>query len=344
MFQTSCFLTILFTFQRKMSKEILSRSIGYRLKTAILSVSLIAVGLPSALAFPDNKVVATIPTSTGLPLGMAVSPNGKFVYVACRDGGAVDVINAATNKVIASIATGNGTSYAAITPDGQTLFATNVNESTVSVIFTAKRKVVATLPVGTSPNQLAVSPDGKKVYVAIEGDPYNHTVPGGFSIIEVASLAVTTIAIDKSYEYADVVFSADGTKAYLMAQQGGVVTGQGIIWEKNTATDQLVTSFGTTSLYEASGLSISRDANTLYAATLPSGQVPQLVALNAFTGDLLADIALDTNAGYNAGDTVVTPNGKYLYVTDSQGGDVKMVNTSTNKIAGKPIPAGTGPY
>ena len=110
MFQTSCFLTILFTFQRKMSKEILSRSIGYRLKTAILSVSLIAVGLPSALAFPDNKVVATIPTSTGLPLGMAVSPNGKFVYVACRDGGAVDVINAATNKVIASIATGNGQS------------------------------------------------------------------------------------------------------------------------------------------------------------------------------------------------------------------------------------------
>jgi len=203
---------------------------------------------------------------------------------------------------------------------------------------------VATLSVGTSPNQLAVSPDGKKVYVAIEGDPYNHTVAGGFSIIDVASLSVNTIAIDKSYEYTYVVFSADGTKAYLMAQQGDVVTGFGIIWEINTSTDQLVTSFGTTTVYEASGLSISRDSNTLYAATLPSGQVPQLIALNAFTGDLLADIALDTNVGYNAGDTVVTPNGKYLYVTDSQGGNVKMLNTSTNKIAGKPIPAGSGPY
>jgi len=81
-----------------MSKQILFRSIGYRLKTAILSVSLIAVGLPGALALPDNKVIATIPTSTGLPLGIAVSPNGKVVYVACRDGGAVDVINAATKQ------------------------------------------------------------------------------------------------------------------------------------------------------------------------------------------------------------------------------------------------------
>ncbi len=63
-----------------------------------------------------NTVVATVPVGSG-PIGVAVSPNGRRVYVAnlCGTGtynstniGAVSVIDAASNTVVATVTVGNG--------------------------------------------------------------------------------------------------------------------------------------------------------------------------------------------------------------------------------------------
>src|SRR6516165_8669217 len=82
----------------------------------------------SVIDTEKNKVTATIVGSFVSPYGVAVSPNGRKVYI--------------TNSL------------------------TSVGNSNVSVIDTEKNKVIATIPVGSEPGGVAVSPDGSKAFVA----------------------------------------------------------------------------------------------------------------------------------------------------------------------------------
>jgi len=63
-----------------------------------------------------NTVVATIPDIPN-PYGIAVTPNGAFIYVT-HVGGTVSVIDATTNTVIATVPVGLFPNAVAITPNG----------------------------------------------------------------------------------------------------------------------------------------------------------------------------------------------------------------------------------
>jgi YVTN family beta-propeller protein len=70
----------------------------------------------SVIDTATNAVVATV-TVGGLPLGVAVTPDGKHAYVANRANGTVSVIDTASNTVVATVTVGNGAGGAAVTPD-----------------------------------------------------------------------------------------------------------------------------------------------------------------------------------------------------------------------------------
>ena len=82
-----------------------------------------------------NSLVTSI--SVGLqPTGMAITPDGKFVYVSNNGWTSVWVIATNTNSVVATITTGNGPNEIAITPNGAFAYVTNIvaTEQSVSVI------------------------------------------------------------------------------------------------------------------------------------------------------------------------------------------------------------------
>jgi YVTN family beta-propeller protein len=81
--------------------------------------------------------VTTILVGNGVPQGVAITPDGKHVYV--------------------------------------TLPNFNVSPGTVAVIDTANNKVVAKAAVGANPFGVAVTPDGKHAYVANGGVNIDHT-------------------------------------------------------------------------------------------------------------------------------------------------------------------------
>jgi YVTN family beta-propeller protein len=127
--------------------------------------------------------------------GVAVTPDGRKVYVANSGSNNVFVIDTATNAVIGSpIPVGLFPSGVAVTPDGRKVYVANRDSDNVSVIDTKREKkrrqgpggrqgrdvseadagaatntVIATIPVGSSPIGVAVTPDGSKVYVANSG-------------------------------------------------------------------------------------------------------------------------------------------------------------------------------
>ncbi|MEQ8189271.1 MAG: carboxypeptidase regulatory-like domain-containing protein [Candidatus Eremiobacterota bacterium] len=106
------------------------------------------------------------------PFGVAVTPDGKKVYVANQNSGNVSVVDTGTKQVVATIPTDFSPVRVAITPDGKKALVTNKgtgNGGSVSVIDTMTNSVIGTLPMGKDPIGISISRDGKMAYVANSG-------------------------------------------------------------------------------------------------------------------------------------------------------------------------------
>lgn len=88
---------------------------------------------------------------TAHPVGMALSPDGKRLYVATGRGNSVAILDTATNRPLKTIAVGQRVWGIALTPDGRKLYAANGLSNDVSVIDTKADRVVATVKAGDGP-------------------------------------------------------------------------------------------------------------------------------------------------------------------------------------------------
>src|SRR5437879_8760835 len=105
----------------------------------------------SVLDTATNTVVATVPAVGRYPEGVAVTPNGAYVYVGTENDDSGTVIATATNTVVTKVPVGHSPVGVAVTPDGTRVYVENFGERTVSVLATATNPVVARVPVGVGP-------------------------------------------------------------------------------------------------------------------------------------------------------------------------------------------------
>jgi YVTN family beta-propeller protein len=148
------------------------------------SVAVIDTAL--ALTDPANAVVGVVPVGVN-PQGVAITPDGAYVYVANGGSDSVSVIDttlALTNPAQAVVATvlldaGVGPHQVVISPDGAHAWVTERARRSLAAIDTALALTtpavaeVAEVPLrvtpfdpGAIPFGLAVSPDGGQIYVA----------------------------------------------------------------------------------------------------------------------------------------------------------------------------------
>jgi len=80
-------------------------------------ISLIGGSAVAVIDTTTNTIVAKVPVGTQ-PGGLAVTPDGAFVYVGNRASDNVSVINTSTNTVIATVPVGKRPIGVAITPNG----------------------------------------------------------------------------------------------------------------------------------------------------------------------------------------------------------------------------------
>jgi len=131
----------------------------------------------SVVNLTTDTIVDTIRVGLA-PQALAVSPNGKFVYVINYvDGqpgtGTMSIINTRTNRVVDTIAGFFGPFDIAVTPNGHYAYVTNFGSNdfapfgtTVSVVHLRHDpEIVATVDVGIQPSGVAVSPNGRFAYV-----------------------------------------------------------------------------------------------------------------------------------------------------------------------------------
>jgi len=112
--------------------------------------------LPSWVADTDLRSTIVIGDRTTKPTGIAISPDGRWAYVANGRANQVSVLDMQDRKVVASIPVGERPWGVALTPDGATLYVASGRSNAITVVSTAKRVVTQTIPVGERPYGVAV--------------------------------------------------------------------------------------------------------------------------------------------------------------------------------------------
>jgi len=187
----------------------------------------------SVVDLQSNTIIDTI--CVGLaPAALALTPDGKFLYVANYvDGnpntGTVSVIKTKNNRVVDIINGFSGPFAIAITPNGKYALVTNFGSNnfepfgtTVSIINLKHNVTVSNISLGIQPAGVAITPNGKLAYVSnyntlYAGSDFTDLTPGQgtVNIIDIHNkkLVPPTIAVGQSP--ADIAIAPNGRHAYV---------------------------------------------------------------------------------------------------------------------------------
>ena len=159
-----------------------------------------------------GKVVQTVPVGAK-PAGVALSPDGRRIYVTNPEGRSLSVVTrGAGAPAVQEVPAGAGPLGVAVAPDGR-VFVADWYGDTVAVLDPAGAPL-ATVKVGPSPSGMATDPAGTRLYVANrEGDT--------LSVIDLATLAtVATVPVG----HAPFGVTVQGGRVFVANVQSGDVT------------------------------------------------------------------------------------------------------------------------
>jgi YVTN family beta-propeller protein len=126
------------------------------------------------------------------PVGVAVNPNTKKVYVANEYSNTVSVLDTKTDKVKSSIKVGIFPYGVDVNPLNNRVYVTNRGSNTVSVIDGSINSKLADITVGKSPVSVVVNPSANWIYVTNLND-------GTVSVIDgITNEVIDTISVGKA--------------------------------------------------------------------------------------------------------------------------------------------------
>ena len=208
-------------------------------------------GLVQVVDTKSGTVLAQADTG-GRATGVAVSPDGRRLYVINGWTGAITVVDPETGAILDRIFTQVPLTHAAMRPDGQRLYVSasggvavvdpenfrlvaavkvpgqpqglavhpnnqvlyvaNAQDGTVGIVDTATAFQTSTIQVGGLPQFLAISPDGKRLYVS--GMRLGERTPGTLSVIDTTTNQVVG-SLEVGRGAGSIAVTPDGASVYL---------------------------------------------------------------------------------------------------------------------------------
>jgi YVTN family beta-propeller protein len=123
---------------------------------------------------------------SGHPNNVAISKDGRRVYIAIRDPepGGVDVVDIPSKKFVKTIPTQGAIHNPYVTPDGKYVVAGSISGQTVNVIDQKTEQPAWTLKMdlGVRPMTFATNPDGSTKWIFVQMSGFN-----GFAVVDFAT-------------------------------------------------------------------------------------------------------------------------------------------------------------
>ena len=293
------------------------------------------------------KKIGSIQVGQG-PHNVQVSPDGKWVWVtnngdpakaaktmpaekmpktehgAMASAGAVWVIDAATNAVVAKVPVGMHPAHVVVANDGRTAYVTNGGDNTVSVVDTAAQRVIGTVPVGVSPHGLRITPGGKQVWVANLKD-------GTVSVIDTESRKqVAQVAAGKGP--AQVGFTPDGRFGFVS------LSGENKVAVIDPMSRKVVRKIavGTVPIQ----LHATPDNRLLLVANQGTPMKPGTTVSVIDVASMKVAATIKTGAGAHG--VVVDRDGRHAFVTNTYANTVSVIDIAERKVVAT-VAVGIGP-
>ena len=282
------------------------------------------------------------------PHNVQVSPDGKWVWVtnngdpvkaaatmpaekmskaehgAMAGAGAVWVIDAATDAVVAKVPVGMHPAHVVVASDGRVAYITNGGDNTVSVVDAAAQRVIAVVPVGVSPHGLRITPDGKQVWVAnLKG--------GTVSVIDTASRKqVAEVAAGKGP--AQVGFTPDGRFGFVS------LSGENKVAVIDPVSRKVIRKIavGTVPIQ----LHATPDNRLVLVANQGTPKKPGSTVSVIDVASMKVAATIKTGAGAHG--VVVDGGGRHAFVTNTYANTVSVIAIAERKVVAT-VPVGKGP-
>lgn len=266
----------------------------------------------------SGAVLETLAVSAG-PHGMAITRDGRRVYVSGDGSSAVDVIDTATDKIVKTISVGKAPNGIALTPDDRLLLVTVYGENRLAFVDTATDAVIATTDV-PKPHTVAISPDGRVAYVA-QQEPGHF----GLALIDMATRRVTrTIPLDKTPR--DGEFGYDGRMFYFT--QAGVSSVQVMDPASGNIVAQIPTS--------VSPHFVAYPSNAAFGIVVVQGR-GELLLFDPATNTPVRSVSVGKQPHW----ATTSADGRTAYVTNEGSNDFTIVDLASGST--RTIPVGNAP-
>lgn len=126
--------------------------------------SVVAIKTSSGTA---NKGLSVGPLESAGAGGIAITPNGRTVWVSSSENGTITPISTTSGKVGKPISVGAYPTSLAVTPDGTTLWVANSEDDDVAPVDLATLKVGKKVRLGGAPIDLSINPSGTYGFAAL---------------------------------------------------------------------------------------------------------------------------------------------------------------------------------
>lgn len=275
-------------------------------KPTKIYASSIEKGAVTVIDANTYKVLATVPVGKS-PREMVLSKDKRLLFVAVTGGASVAVIDTESDKVVKNVKVGEKPRGLAISPDGKFIFVPNNGSGTVSIIDNVSLDVIKTVNTGKGTYDAWITPDGK---VAIVPNNEENTI----SFIDIPSFNVTSVKTQAGPQFMGIM--NNGKYAFVSNRKANIISvvdpaAKKVVKELKTAKGPFVPAF-------------SADNRFVYVTLRDQ---PALAVIDtAIEGEFIISEVGKVGQPHDAR---TAPGRKEIYVTDSKGARVLILNGFT---------------
>ena len=273
------------------------------------------------------EVTETVPVGNR-PRGIALSPDGKHLYVCASDDDTLQVMDTESRKIVGTLPSGPDPELLVLSPKGDLLYIANEDDNMVTVINVEAERVVSEIPVGVEPEGMGVSMSGTTLVNTSETTNMAH-------FIDTGSLEITdNVLVDQRPRFAQ--FTADDAEVWVSAEIGGTVS---VIDNEARQIKHKIT-FEVAGVppeaVQPVGIRITKDRSRAFVALGPANRV---AVVDAQTYEVLDYLLV----GQRVWQLAFGPDEKTLYTTNGVSNDVSVIDVEAEKVV-KSIPVGQFPW